>query len=397
MVHSHSRMPKISDFEIFEDGYIFLCSAKNESQCLQNKVFGTYRSGWADVKKITNRTAIFLYAISRSPVVHGIFVARSRPFLSYRFYEHELPVQVKTTPFHNFDSLPSHMLNLAEIWGGSRGCSTQTLKSCSQISVKEHCGRYLTKQQTRKVIKAFLKHARADSPTPISVRAIHKSRPSQMKSINNRRMAKANGVHRGLKTIEPPKQSMLIMGPHSRLPGKPKGLIMGPHDPFKMVSSPVLASKKRKKQKRKEHVNDVVSSLKGRPHKLKPTKAIRHKINSTDNTVQKGSRNNALVKIKSKGRVRLNTQSRRNESANRKKPTSSPRKSENSRSKRTNDYDLCWDFIYGRCRRARCMWRHEMSANPHYKAPRWVKKSWKKTDNMHSKWKGRNQYLSLDE
>jgi hypothetical protein len=362
MVCTNPRKPKLSDFEVFEDGYIFLCSAKTESECLQKKIFGTILSGWADVRKINQRTAIFLYALGRNPVVHGIFVARSPPFLSYRICEEELPVQsdsenqqtmrfqVRTTLFHKFGSLPSHLLNLPKI---GLVFHKLRLKSSSQIWKQELAGRYLTKQQTRIIIRAFLKHTRDETPpspppppTPISVRAIYNKSRSQrkppirsgkpMKGYYNERNVKgqnppkfvkevdsrksvhqANGLIRGLQMVAPAKRNGLIMGPHQPAPGKPKGLIMGPHDPFKEVLAPVHSkSKKRKKvRRRKEQSNEMAFSLKGRPSSHVQKKGRRHKINSTKIKDRQPNRKWASGKVKSKGRGQMNTLTTRKQGA----------------------------------------------------------------------------------
>jgi len=552
-VCTNPRKPKLSDFEVFEDGFIFLCTAKTESECLKKKIFGTILSGWADVRKINQRTAIFLYALGRNPVVHGIFVARSPPFLSYRICEEELPVQllqsecenqqtmqyqVRTSLFHKFGSLPSRLLNFPEI-----GLVFHTLrhKSSSQIWKDELAGKYLTKQQTRGIIRAFLKHTREETPpspppppSPISVRAIYKSRSQRkppirsgkaikkgysernvkgqnllkfVKEVDSRKSVhQANGLIRGLQMVAPAKRNGLIMGPHQPAPGKPKGLIMGPHDPFKEVLAPAVHSKnkKRKKHRRKEQSNEMAFSFKGRPSNHVQKKGRRHKINSTKSTDRQATRKWASGKVKNKGRGQLarkqgatirimqkstsknnaksgssgNTRASKNTRASgnianhrvkgntkpngntrpisgsvrisgNTNPTRNNRPNGNSRSsgnsgaansrinvnagptnsrasgtsrlnvnilpgnnrlnensvpgniesnRQRGDWDLCWDFIRGRCRRAQCVWRHEMSANPDYKPPKWVKKSWDKRNNLLSnRWRGRNKYLSLDE
>jgi len=525
MVCTHSRKPKISDFEVFEDGYIFFCSAKTESECLQKRLFGTILAGWADVRKINRRTAIFLYALGRNPVVHGIFVARSPPFLSYRMCE-EVPVQVRTNVFHKFDSLPGHLLNFAEL--GST-FHTRRLVSSREIWKQELAGKYLTKKQTLGIIKTFMKHTRAESPpsppSPISVRAIYKSRSTQkppirrgkavkghnernvkrqnlfklVKEVDSRRsVSQANGLIRGLQTVVQAKRNGLIMGPHRPSPGKPKGLIMGPHDPFKEVLAPVHSkNKKRKKHRKKEQSSEMAFTLKGRPSNHLQTKGRRHKINSTNSAEKQGTRKHFQGKSKKKGHgqpgqarqgatIRImsrsttkkngksgssgNSKTSGNSGSNRSngsiRPTGntrpvigSVRLSENTiasissrpngnsrpngsigpgnnrlnvntggnnrasgnsrlnvntvpRNNRLNensesgtirpnrprgDYDLCWEFNSGGCRRPQCAWRHEMSANPNYKPPKWVKKSWeKRTNQLSNKWRGRNKYLSLD-
>jgi len=104
-------IPKFSFFEHFADGQMFLCNMATQQECLDGCLFGSPRSKWPEVQKITKNTAIFLYTIGEQPTLHGIFTAVGKPFLDMKTTAFggrgRFPSQVRVELFYKFPAIPA--------------------------------------------------------------------------------------------------------------------------------------------------------------------------------------------------------------------------------------------------------------------------------------------------
>jgi len=77
-------------------GYVFLCSNRTESECLEKKLFGSPRSEWNRVSQVKNGDVLFLlnYQTNR---LHGVFEAISDGMMNIDSYAFDgyFPAQVR--------------------------------------------------------------------------------------------------------------------------------------------------------------------------------------------------------------------------------------------------------------------------------------------------------------
>jgi len=138
---NNSRMAILSNFEQFTGGQIFLCNSKTMNDCLSRMLFGSPKGLWHDVKQITKKTAIFLYAVGPTPTLHGVFVAEAAPRLNIdsRAWKGRFPSQVKVRRFHKFPPIPES--DLSSIFGDDKNRQ-----------------RMLSKAKTQAIIQSFVNH-----------------------------------------------------------------------------------------------------------------------------------------------------------------------------------------------------------------------------------------------
>jgi len=113
-------LPKSSSFEHIVDGQMFLCNPATQQKCLNGCVFGSPRSKWPEVQQIKKITAIFLHTTGEQPTLHGLFIAKGRPFLDMETsaFGGRFPSQVRVKRFFNFHPIPG--CNVIKMFRGDR-------------------------------------------------------------------------------------------------------------------------------------------------------------------------------------------------------------------------------------------------------------------------------------
>jgi len=126
-------------FDKFEDGMMFLCNKATEEECLKNMIFAASASMMENLRKITDKTALFLYRlIPNGCVLHGVFQAEGVPGLDLipGAFGGRFPAQIRVKTFFRFPyPLPNE--RLAKVLKDDNRC------------------RKLSKQETRLLIREF--------------------------------------------------------------------------------------------------------------------------------------------------------------------------------------------------------------------------------------------------
>merc|ERR1719397_1788410 len=112
-IPKRSEACDMSKFEKFENGMVFLCNNRTEKECLDKMIFGSPENHFEAMKTITANTALFLYRVGESPVLHGVFVSDGEPAMNIDkdVWNGRFPAQVRVKEFHRFPTaLPGHVL-----------------------------------------------------------------------------------------------------------------------------------------------------------------------------------------------------------------------------------------------------------------------------------------------
>jgi len=111
-------------FDKFEDGMMFLCNKATEEECLKNMIFAASASKMEHLKKITDKTALFLYRlIPNRSVLHGVFQAEGEPALELipGAFNGRFPAQIRVKPFFRFPN-PVPDVRLAKVLKDNNRC-----------------------------------------------------------------------------------------------------------------------------------------------------------------------------------------------------------------------------------------------------------------------------------
>lgn len=126
-------------FNKFEDGMMFLCNRNTEEECLKNMIFAASASRIADMNKITDKTALFLYRLTPNRcILHGVFQAEGSPGLELipGAFGGRFPAQIRVKSFFRFPyPVPNHRLE--------------------KVLVDSNRCRKLSKRETRLLFKEF--------------------------------------------------------------------------------------------------------------------------------------------------------------------------------------------------------------------------------------------------
>jgi len=126
-------------FDKFEDGMMFLCNKATEEECLRNMIFAASASMMENLRKITDKTALFLYRlIPNGCVLHGVFQAEGVPGLELipGAFGGRFPAQIRVKTFFRFP-YPVPNERLAKVLKDDNRC------------------RKLSKQETRLLLREF--------------------------------------------------------------------------------------------------------------------------------------------------------------------------------------------------------------------------------------------------
>jgi len=112
----------LSKFEVIESGMMFLCNKMSEHECLDKMLFGSPKSRFKGMERITSNTALFLYRVDRTyPLLHGVFVIDGRPKINIdaEAWGGRFPAQVRVKDFHRFSN-PLPEFHMRRIFQGKR-------------------------------------------------------------------------------------------------------------------------------------------------------------------------------------------------------------------------------------------------------------------------------------
>jgi len=128
----------------FDSGYSFLCNQITEAECFGRMLFGARQSKLAEMQRITEKTAIFLYRLGKLPRLYGIFIKAGEA--SYNIepsaFVGRFPAQIRVREPYRFPNpLTDDALN---VFKGSKN-------------------RLLNQEETKAIIQLFFHHNRAVS------------------------------------------------------------------------------------------------------------------------------------------------------------------------------------------------------------------------------------------
>jgi len=128
----------------FDSGYSFLCNQITEVECFGRMLFGARQSKLAEMQRITEKTAIFLYRLGKLPRLYGIFIKAGEA--SYNIepsaFVGRFPAQIRVREPYRFPNpLTDDALN---VFKGSKN-------------------RLLNQEETKSIIQLFFHHNRAVS------------------------------------------------------------------------------------------------------------------------------------------------------------------------------------------------------------------------------------------
>jgi len=107
---------------MFSNGYIFVCNDVTEQECFSKCLFGAPRSGWGQVSKICDTTAIFLLKRCKrtAPIMYGVFLPWGRPGLNIdpSAWGGKFPSQVRVKQYYKFSTSP--MITFKKVLHGQK-------------------------------------------------------------------------------------------------------------------------------------------------------------------------------------------------------------------------------------------------------------------------------------
>jgi len=142
-------------FDNFDDGMMFLCNKATEEECLKNMIFAASASMMENMRKITDKTALFLYRlIPNRCILHGVFQAEGVPGLDLipGAFGGRFPAQIRVKPFFRFPH-PVPGVRLKKVLKDDNRCrklskhETRLLfREFSTLYVRDTLLTYLTRQ-----------------------------------------------------------------------------------------------------------------------------------------------------------------------------------------------------------------------------------------------------------